>query len=72
MRGSKFVFDNVETLNYIVHNVNLKRSGTYLKTPDWIINKKTTRNCDNKKDNKCFQYAITVALNYDEIEKMII
>ena len=23
----------------------------------------------NKKDNKCFQYAITVALNYDEIKK---
>ena len=23
----------------------------------------------NKKDNKCFQYAVTVALNHEEIEK---
>ena len=23
----------------------------------------------NKKDNKCFQYAVTVALNYEEIKK---
>ena len=23
----------------------------------------------NKKDNKCFQYALTVALNHDEIGK---
>ena len=23
----------------------------------------------NKKDNKCFQYAATVALNYEEIKK---
>ena len=23
----------------------------------------------SKKDNKCFQYAVTVALNYEEIKK---
>ena len=23
----------------------------------------------NKKDNKCFQYAVTIALNYEEIKK---
>ena len=69
MRGSEFAFDHVESLNYIFHKLNLKRSGTYIKTPEWIINKKATRNCHNKKYNKCFQYAITVASNYDEIEK---
>ena len=30
---------------------------------------KTTINPINKKDNKCFQYAVTVALNYEEIIK---
>ena len=35
--------------------------------PDWIKNKKTTVNHINKKDNKCFQDAVTFALNYEEI-----
>ena len=30
---------------------------------------KATINSINKKDEKCFQYAITVALNYEEIKK---
>ena len=32
-------------------------------------NKKATINPINKKDNKCFKYAVTVTLNYEEIEK---
>ena len=32
-------------------------------------NRKTTINPINKKDNKCFQYAVTVALNYEGIKK---
>ena len=32
-------------------------------------NKKATISPINKKDNKCFQYAVTVALNYEEIKK---
>ena len=67
MRGSDFVFDYVESLNYIFHKVDLKRSGSYIETPYWIKTKATI-NCHNK-DNKCFQYAITTALNYDEIKE---
>ena len=37
VKGSEFVFDHVELLNYIFHKVNLIRSGTYIKTPEWII-----------------------------------
>ena len=66
MRGSEFVFDYVESLNYIFHKVDLKRSGSYIETPEWIQDKGATINCQND-DNKCFQYAITIALNYDEI-----
>ena len=69
MRGSDFIFDYVESLNYIFHNVDLKRSGSYIDSPKWIKNKKVTINPQNKDDNKCFQYAITIALNYDEIGK---
>ena len=32
-------------------------------------NKKATINPINTRDNKCFHYAITVALNYEEIGK---
>ena len=71
MRGSEFVFDYVECLNYIYHKVDLKRSGSYIETPErWCNNKGATKNCQND-DDKCFQYAITTALNYDEIEKII-
>ena len=34
MRGSEFVFDYVESLNYIFHKVDLKRSGSYIETPE--------------------------------------
>ena len=66
MRGSEFVFDYVESLNYIFHKVDLKRSGSYIETPEWLKNKGATINCQNG-DDKCFQYAITIASNYDEI-----
>ena len=32
-------------------------------------NQKATINPINKKHNKCFQYAVTFALNYEEIKK---
>ena len=35
---------------------------------DWIKNKSATINIINKKDDKCFQYAVTVALNFEEIK----
>ena len=55
-------------MNYIFHKVGLKRSGSYIETPEWIKNKGAAINCQND-DDKCFRYAITIALNYDEIEK---
>ena len=45
------------------------RHGSYIDSPDSIKNKKATMNLTNKKDNKCFQYAITVALDHWEIGK---
>ena len=69
MRGSEFVFDYVESLNYIFHKVDLKRSGSYIEISDWIKKKKATIDVENDDDNQCFQYSVTVALNYDETEK---
>ena len=46
-----------------------KSGGSYIDSPDWIKNKQATINLISKKDNKCFRYAVTVALNYKEIRK---
>ena len=43
----------------------------YIDSPDWIKNQKATINPINKKDDRCCnsQYAVTVALNREEIQK---
>ena len=38
-----------------------------INSPDWIKSKETTIIPVNKKNNKCFQYAVTVALKHEEI-----
>ena len=68
MSGSEFVFDDVNVLYYNLNKISLNRGGSYIDSPEWIKNKKATINPNNN-DNKCFQYALTVALNYEKIKK---
>ena len=49
------------------HKVDFKRDGRYTDSPDLIKKKKATINPKNA-DDKCFQYAATFALNYEEIK----
>ena len=65
--GSNFVFESVDLLSYHIHKTSLKRGKSYIKSPEWVINKRATIDPKNK-DNKCFQYSITVALNHQNIE----
>ena len=44
--------------------MNTNRSGSNVDSPEWIKNKKAIINPINTKDNKCSQYAVTVALNH--------
>ena len=69
MKGNEFVFDYVHLSCYKCHKINPNHVGSYTDSPVWIKNKKATINPINKKDNKCFQYAITVFLNHEEIQK---
>ena len=69
MKDSEFVIDYAHLLYYKCHKISLNRGGSYIDSPDWIKNKKAAVNPINKKDNKCFQYTVTVALNYEEIKK---
>ena len=68
MRGSEFVYDSADVLYYNLNKVSLSRSGSYIDSPKCLKNKKTTINPKNKND-KCFQYTLTVALNYEQFEK---
>ena len=68
MRGSEFEFDGVNLLYYDFNKISLNRGGSYIDSPEWIKNKKSTINPKNN-DYKCFQYAVTVLLNHDKINR---
>ena len=67
MRGSEFEFDDVNLLHYDFNKISLNRARSHIDPAEWIKNKRSTINPKNKKNNKCFQYAITVALNHNKI-----
>ena len=68
MKRIDFVLDNVDSLYYKLHNISLNRGGSYIDSPEWLQNKKATINPKNN-DDKCFQYALTVPLNHEQIKK---
>ena len=65
--GSGYVYDNVEVLAIRFHKMEIKRGSSYIESPEWRKNKKAAIKPWNTKDNRCFLYAITIALNYQEI-----
>ena len=68
MKGGEFNFDSVDLLYCKFHRISLNRGGSYIVSPNWLKNKKATINQKNN-DGKCFQYAVTAALNYGQIKK---
>ena len=67
MRGGDFIFDSVQLLYYKCQKINFKRGSSYIDSPDRVKKKKATIYLKNT-DDKCFQYAVTVALNFGEIK----
>ena len=65
-KGGDFVFQSVDLLTYSVHKISLRRGRSYIKAPEWVINKRATVNPKNK--DKCFQYSVTVALKHQNIK----
>ena len=51
--GSNFAFESVDLLPYHIHKTSLKGGKSYIKSPEWIANKKATINPKNE-DDKCF------------------
>ena len=68
VKGSEFVFGGVNTLYYDLNKISLNRDKSYTESPKWLKNKKATINPKNN-DNRCFRYALTVALNHEQIKK---
>ena len=69
MKDGGFVYDQVHILYYKSHEINPNCGGSYIDSPDSIKSKKATINPINNKDNKCFQYTVTVMLNHEEIKE---
>ena len=65
--GSSYFFEKVESLQYHLHKVTLKRGSSYIPRAEWINNKKCTINPHNINDNNCFQYSVVAALNHQKI-----
>ena len=70
MKGSEIVFDSVDLLHYHIQRIRLNWGRSYIDSPTWLNNKKATINAKNNHD-KCFQYAITAALNYEQIKSHV-
>ena len=68
MRGSDFEFDGVKFLYYDFNKTSINRGGSYIDSPKWLKDKKSTINPKNN-DHKCFQYTVTLALDFNKINK---
>ena len=68
MRGSDFEFDGGNFFYYDFNKTSINRGGSYIDSPKWLKDKKSTINPRNN-DNKFFQYAVPLALNLNRINK---
>ena len=49
IKGSDFVFESVDLMDYKLHRVRLKRGGSYIKSPKWLENKKSNNKPKKRK-----------------------
>ena len=68
MKGSDFIFNGINYLHYDFNRITISKGGSYIESPKWLKDKKCCINQKNN-DNKCFQYAATLALNINSINK---
>ena len=68
MKSSDFIVNGVNYLYYDLNRITISKGGSYIESPKWLKDKKCTINQKNTY-NKCFQYATTLALNFNNIDK---
>ena len=69
MKGGSVTFERIDLLEYHLHKISINRGSSYIKSLEWIKNKGVAINPKSTKDSNCFQYAITAALNYQNIDR---
>ena len=68
MKGSSYIFERNDLLEYHLHKISLNRGSSYIKSSEWLHNKGVTINPKNTKDNNCVQYAIAAGSNDQNID----
>ena len=68
MEGSDFIFNGIHYLYYDLNRITISKGGSYIESPKWLKDKKCVVN-QKINDNKCFQYAATLALNFNNIDR---
>ena len=68
MKGSDFIFNGINYLYYDLNRITISKGGSYIESPKWLKDKECTINQKNN-DYKYFQYATTLALNINSIDK---
>ena len=53
IKGSDFVFESIDLMDYKFHRVRLNRGGSYIKSPKCLENKKAVINTKNENDDEC-------------------
>ena len=68
IKGSDYISNHVNSLEYHFHKVSLGRGSSYIPSPNWLLHKKAKINPYNYADDRCFLYAIIIALNSQNID----
>ena len=68
IKGSDYISNHVNSLEYHFHKVSLGRGSSYIPSPNWLLHKKAKINPYNYADDRCFLYAIITALNSQNID----
>ena len=69
IKGSNFVFESVDLLDYKLQRVRLRTGGSYIKSLEWLLHKGATINLINENDDEYLRWSIISPLNYSEITK---
>ena len=69
IKGSNFIFESVELMDYKLHRVRFRRGGSYIKSPEWLLHKGAAINPKNKNDDECLRWSIISTLKYNEVMK---
>ena len=49
MKGSSYLFESIDLLEYHLNKISINRGSSYIDSPKWLKNKKATINPQNTK-----------------------